>query len=858
MKNVIKNILLISILTLVDVTSVRAQYYSVNFDYATIAAMTAGFATEAGTELLHRENTSKIAESYSYSEVATAGIFASKLLDRNALKSTSGFGDPDENYYYRKIYRLVANKIIPRTVKVTEKLVRDPSTAIFWGSHLLKVMADTKSLCNQFSAVCTNSTLKFEDINFLEFAGTLQNVFNLQNLTDFVSFFDNIANIGQNFSTENIENEFDNLQNLAVGLAGAGSEGVTDLFNGSAFSGTFMDNVGKIVQKVDSCSTMWNQLQGNASSVIGQLTSGDMEDISALFTTSNGGDNSWISHYMTNSDAQYYKQRVYIYHTDSGSETLCKYEPPTDNDAILYGDHYTRFPTDQQYYYMSDAERNQALQNSYNHAGWSQAMVDEKNRSNDGYSYYMSTWSHGYSCYHTRNGNFNGYYAYSIAYSVTVTRSWYNTETYYEDVYDSYSMDWNTFMNVMNAKLQEANQNDQGKVFRIGYGNKQYYTASNERKLKGATQANFVTQCESNGKIIDGSFQYKCSGCGGSPNEHTKRCSMATSLQNNDFDYEEINRAITETEQQMTQKQSQINAYNTRNREILNQLGKLSISSDEYRQLQTEYQTNRNEINALQAEYDALNENLQGYKNAKQEAIDFENSQTDSHSRIPSVMHELQKNFSLEWLEEGHWEGYTYVRKANMKGLKSVVTFRAKVSIARGPKYFLFIKIHRAIVRVEYELTAEYSDSEVVESMQLDPNSDAEQQNRIVNDRLQQLQQLYPDCAVSVEFEYAPGQHEDEDDDDSVHLLWASDRLDIARDICHRLEAIYVDLVVLDKFLSYKYSILDWLKDATLNQLNADRGRRLSIAERCQRRWMHNGGSDLYLREEEDDNYEVD
>ena len=562
MKNVIRYILLISILSLTDATSLKAQYYSVNFDYQTIAAMVASFAAEAGTEELNQQTTAQIADSYGYSEVATAGIYASKLLDRNALKSVNGFANADENYYYTKIYRLVANKIIPRTIKVTQKLVKEPSTAIYWGSHLMKAMEDTKSLCNQFSALCTNSKLSFSDINFLEFAGTLSDAFNLQQFGDFASLFDSMSDIGKNFTTKNIENEFDNLQNMAVGLASAGSSDVSNLFSSSAFNSTFLQNVSKITATADKYSNMWSALQKSANNTIKSITDGDIVDISSILTTSNGNSSAWISAYSSSSDAQYYKQKVYIY------------------------------------------------------------------------------------C---------------------------GSETYYEDTYDSYSMDWNNFMDVMNAKLKDANSNDEGKTYHIGYGTKQYYTASNVRKLNGANLANFVTKCSGSGKLIDGSFQYKCGKCGKTPSEHTKQCSMSTSLTDCSVSYAELDKGISDTQAQMDNIQQQIDALNARNAEILKEMASLSISSSEYKSLQTEYQSNRSKITTLQQQYDALSVTLAGYKSAKQEAIDFENSQTDDQDRIPSVMLELQKNFSLEWTEDGHWEGYTFVRKATMKGLKSTI-----------------------------------------------------------------------------------------------------------------------------------------------------------------------------------------
>lgn len=87
------------------------------------------------------------------------------------------------------------------------------------------------------------------------------------------------------------------------------------------------------------------------------------------------------------------------------------------------------------------------------------------------------------------------------------------------------------------------------------------------------------------------------------------------------------------------------------------------------------------------------------------------------------------------------------------------------------------------------------------------------------------------------------------------HLLWASDRLEIARDIEARLAKIYTDLVTVEKFLHYKHSLLDWVHDL-IPKLNADSNRKLSIAEKIRRRWLHNGGSAFYDEEKEDDRYD--
>ena len=64
------------------------------------------------------------------------------------------------------------------------------------------------------------------------------------------------------------------------------------------------------------------------------------------------------------------------------------------------------------------------------------------------------------------------------------------------------------------------------------------------------------------------------------------------------------------------------------------------------------------------------------------------------------------------------------------------------------------------------------------------------------------------------------------------HLLWSSDRLEIAREVDSRITMIYADLVSLEKMMHYKRSIIDVLKDV-LPELDMDEGRRLTLVEEC-------------------------
>ena len=91
------------------------------------------------------------------------------------------------------------------------------------------------------------------------------------------------------------------------------------------------------------------------------------------------------------------------------------------------------------------------------------------------------------------------------------------------------------------------------------------------------------------------------------------------------------------------------------------------------------------------------------------------------------------------------------------------------------------------------------------------------------------------------ELRYKTPEVEKDDTPDVKHLLWASDRLDIARDIEARLSDIHTQLVLIEKFLHYKYTVKDWFL-SFIPKLNADKDRKLNIAEQCHKRWMITGG----------------
>ena len=846
----------LSIITLVlcVLAPAKAQYYSVNIDTKTVAAMAAAFNTEAATEMYYAEQLAIIRKSYQAAEVAAAGIFAGKYLDRKALTDLGLWTSSTENYYYRRIYSMVSAKIMPKIWTVAGMMIKEPQNALYWGSYLYKVCEETKSLCYQFESIVTNSSLSFKDIAFLEINQELAAILKLSELgnTDWKAILDNFSEIGTHFSKESLQEDLDNLYAMGVSLASAGAGNLMESILGdSNFNGTILDKASSVIEIAENVNDLYNGIRTNAGATILNFIGGE-EGLANLFNLSDYNVTSWITDYALEGMGMYYTQRWYIYRVDRGSVNLCDYYPPTDDNSILYGDHWYRINTRDPNYYPSSSEREAALQNSENHAGWSRSRVQQLNNSNDGFTYNINYYSSAYILSKSKSGQ----YAKAYAYEIHVTKSWYNTEIKYEDVFDSYSMNLQAFKAGLNARLADYNDNEDGYVYYLGHDSRKTYQATDAKKLQNCEVATISVTCHDGAKLGEGSTQYKCSSCGGSVSQHTKQCAMATSVTESSVNTSELDSKIQECQSQISMLQTQIDALEAENAELIRKIASASVEdAATYRQ---QYNANKNRISSLTSEKNNWQNQLSQYQQAKQEAQDGEAVATDDYYRIPAIMQDCKTAYNLTWNGSGSWSGNTYVRTATMPNINGTITFKATVSIARKPKYFLGIKIHRAIVQIAWELTTDYSDTQVIAVLNLDPEKSDQEKADLVNQKLSEVAREFPNCEPSVE--YAKSEPIAEDDtEDTYHLLWSSDRLEIARDIDSRLTKIYADLVSLEKMMHYKHSILDFIKTA-LPYINDEQGRRHTLVEECRRRWLRNAAnqmhSDSYNGKYDDDDEE--
>lgn len=835
-----KKYLLLFVTLCVFAIQVKAQYVRVNYDKKTIAAMAGAYGAETAAEVYYNEQVKKILDKYSAAEVAAAGIFLSKYMDRKGMTELGILSSSTENYYYRRIYNLVSAKIMPKIWTVAGLMLRSPQTALYWGSYLMKICAETKSLCMQFESVVTNSELSFKDIAFLELDPRIAALFKLSESgdIDWQTMFDDFGKISSNFTKENLQEDIDKLYDMGVNLATTGGDNLSEqILGSSSFADLLQGKTKTVINAVKGSYQLYEQMDKSIGSTLLSLVGGE-NNVSNLFNMSDYNLTSWMTDYLHEAVGQYYTQRWYIYRRDAGSETLCNYNPPTDDNSVINGGEWVRFETSDAGFYPNAAQVEQILSISERYAGWSRAKVNQLNSGNDGYTYSINYWRNGYII--SRNGKQTKK---AYAYSISVTKSWNHTEVIYEALFDSYTMDLNTFKAQLTAKLSEYNDNEEGYTYYIGSDAKKYYQATDAAKLKGCESVIISVTCHDGATLISGTTSYKCRTCGGSLNVHTKECVMQTTLPGNEsLDLSELDEKEKEYQQQIGLLQSQIDQLENENADLIKKIASASVEdAAKYRQ---QYNQNKSRITQLQTEFGDWQKKMEELADARAEANEDNAVPTDDYYRIPAILQDCKTAYSLTWQGDGWWEGYSYLRKATAPNIKGTVTFKATVSIARKPKYFLGIKIHRAIIQISWELTAEYTDTEVVDVLQLDPKKSDADRAKEVNNRISEIARQYPNCQVSTEYMKSAPAEEDQSED-AYHLLWSSDRLQVARQVDSRLTKIYADLVSLEKMMHYKRSIIDVLKNVA-PVIRDDQGRRLTLVEQCRKRWLRGAANSLH------------
>ena len=844
------------ILLILPVTSMSAQsYHAINIDAKTVAAMTAAYAIEEETERKTASDVDSILGHYTKASLSTAGIYLSKLKDRNAMREVGVFGS-DENYYYQRILYLVKDGIMPKLIVVAAKMVKQPDNALYWGPYLFKTTKNVEQLCKQFELVVTNGKLSFKDVTFLVINEKLQKVFDLAQLgnVNWKELLEKVGDFNIKAAKEDIKNDIGKLGGV---LATAG-KGVVDsnMRDFSAIGRIFKSKPSEIYQLYQTFRSKYESIRnaGNVKAILmGVIGSNSADAVSRLFQVDNYSITGYVSNYIKELQGQYYKQRWYIYSDDSGSKVLCDYKPKAEasqNDKWNGWLHFVS-PLDNEYcHVLTSSEMASAKTESYRHARWNQAKVDKYNKDHPGHhatiTYVLQhenrreSYKHGWGARHYKRHCF-------YAYSIKIVDSWSIKHEVHEENFDSESMDEETFKKRMESQLKYWNSLESDKPFsqrvtyKLGNDARKYYTIADENKMKGCNSVVFLAKCDDGATLAEGSFNWKENGNQGKHLEDPKSKNFAldkTQVSTNGAN--ELQQKKKGCQDEIKSLENQIRSMDKQMSSLISQMNQAKMAHDNNKvvALRAQYDTVSNNQTALKRQLSQVQSNLAQIDNAIAEYYKDLNEDNGSPYRINSNMRELASLFQLSWQDAGEWVNgdgqYIFVRHAYCAQVKSQVTYTAVLKLQSKPKHFLGIRIHRAILSVDYKLSAAYSAENVIETMNLDMSLSEKERAAKVNERQKQLMEDMPDCSITVRYNYAKNMP-NEEGPDAIHLLWASDRLDVARGVEYQLSVIYSQLVLLEKVMNDRQTIKDFLTNQLLNPIT--RKSRGTIAEYALGRW---------------------
>lgn len=815
----------------------HAAWASFNIDWKTHVAMTAAYAAQAEIEGGNDKSVQKILDHYASAEVAAAGIFSSKWLDRKALQNAGLFDNAQENYYYRRIYTMVSARIMPKILDVAALMIKNPDQAIYWGPYLFKTCEQVKQLCMIFETVVANRKLSFQDVAFLAINDNLKDLFDLTRLgdVDWKSLLEKLTDFDKGITKDDLMEDLESLMSAGGAIASAGGSYLNDAWMSASNSGDiFHKKPSELLETYDKFKELYEVFSDPRTikdRLMEKIVSTDNAGIANLFTIDNYDITSYVSDYLQELQGQYYTQRWYIYSRDKGGTYVCQYEPPSDSWSITSGSEWYRVSTSNANYNYTSADYENSLRNSESYAGWSRSQCEQLSNNGDKYKYSFSNRINSRRIYGSKSGTTRSF---AYAHSIYVYKYWDNSEYVYEEIFDSQYDAVQAIQARFNAKLMEYNNNEEGKVYYIGQDAKHYYTAADASKLKGCASVSYSMECHDNTKLGEGSFSWKENGDQRNAlDENSKRYAFESTLPQMP-ETTEADQKISELTTQVTNLTNDIQRLKSENDTLLAAISKASI--EEATELRAQYTANLSQIDSLQSEKDQLQSELNQLLALKQELVDDYADERDGTYRIPAVMHELGNAYQLQWTDAGSWVGYTYIRHANVPNIQGEVEFRAVLTKKRGESHAWPIgRYHRAILAVQWTLTAYYDTSQIIDYMDIDPTLSDDEKARQVNERLRQLQREHPGCDIEANYAYSAPPDTGEDPD-ACHLLWVSDRLRVARDVDYRLSKIYAQLVEAEKFMQNRESLLDHLKRAMgITQLNST-GRR-HFGRKSFKRW---------------------
>lgn len=842
------------------------SWSSVNIDKVTAAAMSAAYETQALEEGNTASNINRILDHYHSAGLASAGIFQSMKKLRDARRNPGLFAS-EENYYYQRIFRLVKDGIMPKFITVAGKMLKQPDNAIHWGPYLLKTTTNVENLCKQFEVVVTNGRRSFKDIRFLVLNEDLQKIFDLTQLgeVDWKSLLGKLGEFGTGITQEEIAEDYKNLGSIIAQAGKAAYD--SNLESASKIGRIFKAKPKEIANLYESFKDHYESFKDASNikellfAVVGE---GNEDAVDKLFQTSDYNLTGYISSYIKELQGEYYTQRWYIFKHDSGTEVKCEYDP---SGYEGYGDvrwkeawhvhasgkkreSYAKIPC---YKPLSPNEDNELKDKLFQLTEWNAEKCQEYNQTHPGHQCtILYTRKHEDRKRHYEGGllshSYDERYCFN-SYKVKVTDTWDIREVIYEETFDSQTMDKTTFIQKMKARLNGLI--DENEKFladhptisiEMGSDNPRYYTMADEKKMEGCNSVSFIAQCDDGATLGEGSFNWKENGSQGNKLEWPKSKDFAMS---NSPTADDGSKALLQKQKEFSDEvnalKSEIKGNDTKMRNLITRINQAKMNKNIplVDKLQGEYYALSDENAHLKEQLREAEGKLSQADDALDEYYQDMSDNLDGPYRIPSNMASLASMYQIQWLDEGEWvqgsNAYVFVRHGYCADVRTNVTYTASLKLSRKPTYVLGVRIHRAVLSVDFKLTSSSSSENVIEVMKLNMNQTEKLRAEEVNRRLKQWLEDLPNCSVTVKYHYASNLNDEDDDEDGIHLLFAADRLQVARYVEQELTKIFAQLVLIEKVMTQRECILDFLRRQIFDVVS--RSGRNGIAEYALRRW---------------------
>lgn len=854
----------------------RAQWHNVNFDAKTTAAMTATYSQVGLLEASITSLTTQIRNDYAKAELALAGIWGVKLADRNALKRAGLFDSEQENYYYQYIYNLVSRYIVPKMMNVSILFLKNPQDILYWGPYLVKITSDLNILCATFQQVVTNSSLNFKDIYIPVLQEWLKPYLTLVNTgMNIYGEIDSLVKAIKNVDIEKVKEDFSSTGNILAKLPTAGWEEVKSMFTfgDDYFSGNVIVDAMNLSRKYREHYNKISSPENLYSTLLGRIHT-DETGLLDIFELKQMSFNDFLTRWKKDDPDRHYKQRYYIYWQSAGEEVMCDYTP--DYTKLWLWNTNRQSPWALEDWDIFEARfgsrglggfpdrfddgrtlEEQARKASENLSGWSQEKVNNLNMSQKEYTYKIFydilDYRYGPGSHDNLNPNLpnegHGDYDRAVGYKIKVTRTWKESGEVFEEFFDSQTMDKTIFDQHMQQKLayyrekdaaeRESSGSGLARTFYIGSDEPTYYYITDAEKMKGVASVNFIRKCQDGASLGEGSTSWKVNEDHdvSQPTDYSRELAMQTSV--NAKSSEQV---LKESREIIAQKENDINILTSELSSLKSRMtsvnGKLMLNPND-QSLLKERASLEAEISAketvLKTKKDELTRLKAAYQQQQDDFASDVNQDAYGKSRIPGIMNWLVTSYEGEWIDEGHWEGNTYVRQMRIPTImNSIATFRATLSLSRGESWFI-IRYHRSILTIDWKLSSSYSSEDIVETMKFNSDvSDADKASQ-VNRRQQELMAEAPTCTIEIQENVTAGKAGD-DSYDGQHLLWMSNRLQIARDVAHKLTHLYADLMTVEKWCKSRQTIIGMFTQPFVSAI--EKGRQGVIGNAALRRWQ--------------------